>query len=441
MYGLSWVFEVGSSTDATLSGLELKDDAGSAITLTPAFASVTTDYAAAAATGVDEITIIPAVTYSNATYEIQNGSGTGLVDADSNENDFQVPLSPGANTIKVVVTAEDALTTQTYTVAVMLPATTISPTWSLIPAGFSPGDQFRLVFLSSTTRDGSSSGIADYNTFIQNRAVAGHTDIQAYSMGFRVVGCTTAVDAHDNTGTTYSSTYKGVPIYWLNGAKAADDYEDFYDGSWDEEASNKNELGANGPNISHTANYPITGCDHDGTESRISSISYALGSGSGVRAGVPNNSGSSNGPISSSIFASSSNSRPMYGLSEVFEVGTSTDGVTVNPTEVTVTEGGTATYTVVLDAEPTGNVTVTIQDPTDNTDVTADPATLTFTPLNWNAAQTGDGDGAAQDANLTNDTATLTHSAASTDTDYDSIAIASVTVTVAEDDSPASRRL
>ena len=147
-----------------------------------------------------------------------------------------------------------------------------------------------------------------------------------------------------------------MPIYWLNGAKAADDYEDFYDGSWDEEASNKNELGANGPNISHAANYPITGCDHDGTEFRISGISYALGSGSGVRVGVPNNSGSSNGPISSSIFASSSNSRPMYGLSEVFEVGTYTDGVTVNPTEVTVTEGGTATYTVVLDSEPTGNV-------------------------------------------------------------------------------------
>ena len=434
MYGLSWVFEVESSTDATLSGLELKDDAGSAITLTPAFASVTTDYAVTAAAGVDEITIIPAVTYSNATYEIQNGSGTGLVDADSNENDFQVSLSAGANTIKVVVTAEDALTTQTYTVVVMLPATAISPTWSLVPAGFSPGDQFRLVFFSSTKRDGSSSDIADYNTFIQNRAAAGHTDIQAYSMGFRVVGCTTAADAHDNTGTTYISTYKGVPIYWLNGAKAADDYEDFYDGSWDEEASNKNELGANGPNISHAANYPITGCDHDGTEFRISGISYALGSGSGVRVGVPNNSGSSNGPISSSIFASSSNSRPMYGLSEVFEVGTYTDGVTVNPTEVTVTEGGTATYTVVLDSEPTGNVTVTIQDPTDNTDVTA-AATLTFTPLNWDTAQTVTVT-AAQDANLTNDTVTLTHSAASTDTGYDTIAIASVTVTVTEDDAP-----
>ena len=187
MYGLSWVFEVAVFADATLSDLELKDDGGAAITLTPAFASGTTDYAAA---GVDEVTIIPTVNESNATYEIQDGSGTVLVDADPNEDDFQVALSSGATTINVVVTAEDALTTQTYTVLVTLPATEVSSTWSLIPTGLVPGDPFRLLFLSSTDRDGSSSDIADYNTFIQDRAANGHADIRAYSSGFGVVGCT-----------------------------------------------------------------------------------------------------------------------------------------------------------------------------------------------------------------------------------------------------------
>ena len=58
----------------------------------------------------------------------------------------------------------------------------------------------RLLFLSSTTRDATSSDITAYNTFIQNRAAAGHTDIQAYSNGFKVVGCTAGqVDARDNT--------------------------------------------------------------------------------------------------------------------------------------------------------------------------------------------------------------------------------------------------
>ena len=36
-----------------------------------------------------------------------------------------------------------------------------------------------------------------------------------------------------------------------------------------------------------------------------------------------------------------------------------------------------------LNTQPAGDVTVTINDPTDNTDVTADPAILTFTTDNW----------------------------------------------------------
>ena len=34
------------------------------------------------------------------------------------------------------------------------------------------------------------------------------------------------------------------------------------------------------------------------------------------------------------------------------------------------------------------NVTVTIHDPIDNTDVTTDPADLTFTTLNWQKPET-----------------------------------------------------
>ena len=108
-------------------------------------------------------------------------------------------------------------------------ATTVPANWSLKPTGLASGDKFRLLFLSSTTRTATATDIADYNTFVQTRAAAGHADIQAYSAGFRVVGCTAAADARDNTETTYTSTTKGVPIYWLNGAKAADQYEDFYE--------------------------------------------------------------------------------------------------------------------------------------------------------------------------------------------------------------------
>ena len=48
-----------------------------------------------------------------------------------------------------------------------------------------------------------------------------------------------------------------MPIYWLNGAKAADEYEDFYDGSWDDEANDKNESGTDAHDTSQTDNWPL----------------------------------------------------------------------------------------------------------------------------------------------------------------------------------------
>ena len=62
--------------------------------------------------------------------------------------------------------------------------------------------------------------------------------------------------------TTFTSSDKGVPIYWLGGAKVADQYQDFYDGSWDN-ASNthdRNELGINSANTNQSGNRPWTGC-------------------------------------------------------------------------------------------------------------------------------------------------------------------------------------
>ena len=104
-------------------------------------------------------------------------------------------------------------------------------------------------------------------------------------------------------------------------------------------------------------------------------------------------------------------------------------GVTVTPTSLTIAEGGSGTYTVALNTLPAGGVTVAIVDPTDNTDVTAEPASLTFTTTNWSTAQTVTVS-AVQDTDATDDTATVTHTVSG----YGSVVTAaSVTVTVAED--------
>ena len=106
------------SSDATLSALALEDASNnSAITISPPFASGTTSYTASVVNGVDEITIAPTVSESNATVEYLDSSDAAITDADSGKTGQQVSLSVDANTIKVKVTAEDT-TTDTYTVVV-----------------------------------------------------------------------------------------------------------------------------------------------------------------------------------------------------------------------------------------------------------------------------------------------------------------------------------
>ena len=106
-------------------------------------------------------------------------------------------------------------------------------------------------------------------------------------------------------------------------------------------------------------------------------------------------------------------------------------GVTVSPTTLTVPEGSTATYTIVLDTQPTSGVTVTINDPTDNTDVTADPASLSFSTSNWSTLQTVTVR-ASEDADSAQDTATVTHTVSGGD--YGSVTAADVAVTVTDND-------
>ena len=254
---------------------------------------------------------------------------------------------------------------------------TVPAHWSLIPTGLSTGDKFRLLFLSSTKRNASSTDIADYNTFIQTRAAAGHTDIRDYSADFRAVGCTADTDARDNTKTTYTTTDKGVPIYWLNGAKAADQYEDFYDGSWDDEANDKNESGTNGPDTSLRANYPWTGCDHDGTEAVTGSDSFALGTNiADARVGRPNSSGSGHGPLNGQTNRSDFNNNPLYGLSAVFQVA----AAVVVPNNPPTFSADTAARSVAENTAAGQNVGAAL------TATDADSDTLTYTLEGTDAA-------------------------------------------------------
>ena len=195
--------------------------------------------------------------------------------------------------------------------------TEVPANWSLIPTGLGPGDSFRLMFIPSTGIDAAGSSITTYDNHVQSAAAAGHTDIQAYSSAFKMLGSTRVTDARDHTGTTGV----GVPIYWLNGAKIADNYADFYDGTWDEEAQGRRESGVV-VNLSST--WQIwTGSTHQGTELiGAGNNSRALGPSAPnnlVGVGKPNSTTSGHGPLAGDT-ADQNGSKAVYALSDVFIV-------------------------------------------------------------------------------------------------------------------------
>ena len=110
-------------------------------------------------------------------------------------------------------------------------------------------------------------------------------------------------------------------------------------------------------------------------------------------------------------------------------------GVTISESALSIEEGANATYTVVLDTEPTGDVEVAIAGHAD-TDITLSgdtltDNTLTFTADDWNVAQTVTVTAAEDDNAVNENEATLTHTA--TGGDYDAVT-ADVVVTITDND-------
>ena len=206
---------------------------------------------------------------------------------------------------------------------------TVPSDWSLIPSGLTAGAKFRLLFLTNSGHSPTSTDIADYNTYVQAQAAGGHADIQDYSSWFRVVGSTADADARDNTETTSSDT--AAAIYWLNGDKAADNYGDFYDGSWDDETNPRNRAGA-----TVTAGTVWTGSENDGTEAVVVSVSKAFGA-QGVRQGKLNDSGSGVGPLNSGVSVPPATTNPYYALSGILVVGAAVNNLATGVPTITGT--------------------------------------------------------------------------------------------------------
>ena len=186
--------------------------------------------------------------------------------------------------------------------------------WSLKPP-VDVGGKFRLLIVTSTALNASTTVMDSYNGIIRDSVAAGHTDIRPYSHLFNALGSTAAVDAIDNTKTTHTTTDMGVPIYYLNGAKVADNYSDFYDGTWDSHDPT-NELGTSSSAMAVWTGSQSNGMKHANPLGNRTSTT--------VRMGNPTSSVSgdvlSATLIRNHTFKDRSYPLPFYGLSPVFVV-------------------------------------------------------------------------------------------------------------------------
>ena len=438
VYGLSAVFEVGvASTDATLSGLALEDASiNRAIALTPStFAATTTSYTASVARGVGEITVKPTVNESNATFVFLDGNDSQLTDADSGQDDFQVALLEGANTIKVKVTAEDTSTTATYTVTVTRAVNAV-PTFT---EGATTSRHFNETYADTSVSTASN---------IRTPVVA--TDTDPDRLSYSLEG-------------TDATKFDIIPSSGQLLTKAGGKYN--YEAKSSYAVTVKVEDGCGGSaTIAVTLN--VTDRDEPPIAPDASTVNATSGSATSldVRWTAPSNTGRpavasydlqykktidstwTDGPQSVTT-----TSATLTGLAAetAYEVqvraendegaeawsseatGTTTAllAVTVSKTTLTVTEEDAAgdSYTVVLDTQPTADVTVTVAGHA-GTDLTPNPSSLTFTDAELANGLDGDGDRRPTMPIPRTISVTLTHTATSTDTDYDAITIADVTV-------------
>ncbi len=290
--------------------------------------------------------------------------------------------------------------------------------WPLAPSGLSGGDDFRLLFRTSTGRDAASSDIADYDAFIHEvLATGGHADILPYAGFFKVLGSTRSGsgssgatarfhnglvtsgehnDHHDQAGDGWAdgsarSTRGTVatPVYWLNGAIIANNYADLCDISWTGSGAGvTNGFDQNDPRSEDgTQNIPdgnVTNSQRyepwTGSGNACEAWNHPLGASTVSRGG---HSGANN--LLHAAAAANTQERPLLGLSPVFKLAAQAALPQLSfarATNQVNEDAGTVSVTVNADPAPSANLTVsyTVQDleATSGDDFTAPSGSFTI---------------------------------------------------------------
>ena len=180
-----------SSNISTLSNLALSSG-----TLSPTFASGTTTYTASVSNATSSITVTPTTTNSSATVKV---NGTTVA---SGNPSGAIALNVGDNTVTTVVTAQDGVTTTTYTITVhRKSADATLSALALSSVTLNPS------FSSSTTNYTGSVPYTTTSTTITataNNAFAAVSGTGAQSLATSANTLNVLVTAEDGNSQTYS---------------------------------------------------------------------------------------------------------------------------------------------------------------------------------------------------------------------------------------------
>ncbi len=156
------------SSNADLSNLTLSNG-----TLAPVFASATLSYSANVPNNITNITATPTASDANATITV-NGNAVASGSPSTN-----IPLNVGTNAVTTVVTAQDAVTTKTYTITVTraaagiptLTATAALPDFGTVCTNATGGPNS--FTLDGIDLDGSNISLAALNGFTYSETIGG----------------------------------------------------------------------------------------------------------------------------------------------------------------------------------------------------------------------------------------------------------------------------
>jgi hypothetical protein len=153
-----------------------------------------------------------------------------------------------------------------------LPAIAQASLTYTVPAGLTAGDTYRLVFVTSSTTDGTSTDITTYNTMAQSADVLNAT---LPSATWYVIGSTSATTAATNISC--GGNCATDPIYLVTGTEIATSQSNLLNGNL-LSAIDLDENGNTPPNT--YGSYVYTGTDDGGTADTYSPLggsTYSIG--------------------------------------------------------------------------------------------------------------------------------------------------------------------